>query len=549
MMVLSPDLTVRYASRAVGRILGLGPCRVASKPFSAYLHPEDEAWARDLCMASGCRAKRSSREIRVRHADGSWRWFEAVAADLLDDPDVRGVAIYLHDVTGGRKLRNQLAHRAFHDPLTGLPNRALFEDRIKHALARAERHRGPVTVLFVDLDDFKAVNDRFGHEVGDKLLGAVGRRLEETLRPGDTVARLGGDEFAVLIEDGGETRAATRTMGRLARALRRPIAVEGRTMFVTASVGGASGESGTDGVEDLIRKADAAMYRAKRAGKDRFELFEGEAAEDVHGRLWFEHDLEGVVEREELEVHFQPEVDLGNGRIVGMETLLRWNYPLRVAPAEIVAFAEMSGLIGAVGRQVLKKACLQGSFWQRRYPEDPPLVSVNLSAKQLHEPRLADDVASALRVSGLDPANLALEVSEGCWAEDAPHVTLTIQKLQSLGVKLVADDFGRGGCSLSSLGRFRVDLLKIGRPFVGRLGRGEEGMAKLVRAMMGFARVMGIRTVASGVETAEQADILHKNGCEQAQGFYFFEPIPADAATRILDSDRGVGQMPLNDRD
>lgn len=545
MMVLGPDLEVRYASRAVGRTLGLDPHRVAGNPFSAYLHPKDVAWTRDLCMASGRGAKRSSREIRVRHADGSWLWFEAVAADLLDDPDVRGVAIYLHDVTGGRKLRDQLAHRAFHDPLTGLPNRALFEDRLKHALARTERHRVLVTVLFVDLDDFKAVNDRFGHEVGDKLLAAVGRRLEETLRPGDTVARLGGDEFAVLIEDGGEALAATRTMERLAHALRQPIAVEGRTMFVTSSVGGAAGANGTDGVEDLIRKADAAMYRAKRAGKDRFELFDGEDAKDVRGSLWFEHDLEGMMEREELEVHFQPEVDLGNGRIAGMEALLRWKHPLRVSPAEIVASAEMSGLIGAVGRQVLEKACRHGSFWQRRYPEDPPLVSVNLSAKQLHEPSLVDDVASALRVSGLDPANLALEVSEGCWAEEATHVALTIQKLQSLGVKLVADDFGRGSCSLSYLSRFRVDLLKIGRSFVGRLGRGEEDVAKLVQAMIGFAQAMGIRAVASGVETAEQADILHKNGCEQAQGFYFFEPVPADAATRILDSDRRVGQMLL----
>lgn len=546
-MVLGRDLVVRYASPAVGRLLGLDPRGVPGNVFSAYLHPEDGAWARDVFATSdgrGCGSggPASSCELRGRHADGSWRWFEAVAVDLLDDPGVGGVAVYLHDVTGRRKLGDQLAHRAFHDLLTGLPNRALFEDRLEHALARAERHRASVTVLFVDLDDFKAVNDGFGHEVGDTLLVAVGRRLESALRPGDTVARFGGDEFAVLLEDGDEAVGATRTMERLARALQEPVAVGGHTLFVTSSIGGAIGEPGTDRVEDLIQKADAAMYQAKRAGKNRFELFDREAREDVLGRAWFEHDLKGALERGELEVHFQPGVDLGSGRIVGMEALLRWEYPWRgrVSPAEIVALAEMSGLIGAVGRQVLEKACRQGYLWQRRYPEDPPLVSVNLSAKQLRQPGLVDDVAGALHDSGLDPANLALEAEEGFSVDDAPHVVPTAEKLRALGVRLVVDDFGHGRSSLSYLDRFPVDLLKIGRSFVARLGEEEDGAAKLVGAIIEFARAMGIRTVAAGVETAEQTASLHEMGCEQAQGFYFFEPAPAAAATRLLDSDRGV---------
>ena len=546
-VVLDPDLVVRYASPAVGRLLGLDPRGVAGNALSVFLHPEDGARAQDVFAASGspgCGPGRPSSpcELRVRHADGSWRWFEAVAADLLDDAGVRGVAVYLHDVTGRRKLGDQLAYRAFHDLLTGLPNRALFEDRLDHALARAERYREPVTVLFVDLDDFKAVNDTFGHGVGDALLVAVGRRLEAALRPGDTVSRLSGDEFAVLLEGSDEPMGVARTMERLARALKEPVAVGDHTLFVTSSIGGVTGEPGADGVEDLIRKADAAMYRAKRAGKDRFELFREEALEDVRGRIWFEQDLKGALERGELEVHFQPGVDLSSGKIVGMEALLRWEYPWRgqVSPAEIVARAEMSGLIGAVGRQVLEKACRQGSFWQQRYPEDPPLVSVNLSAKQLRQPGLADDVTVALRNSGLDPANLALEAEEDFSVGDAPHVALTIERLKGLGVRLVADDFGRGRSSLSYLGRFPVDLLKIGRSFVAQLGRDEDGVAKLVGAMIGFARAMGIRTVAAGVETAEQTASLHEMGCEQAQGFYFFEPAPAEAATNLLDSDRGL---------
>ncbi len=545
-MVLDQDLVVRYASPAVGRLLGLDPRGVAGNAFSMYLHSEDGAWTRDVFAAPdrpGCGSGRpaSSCELRIRHADGSWRWFEAVATNLLDDPGVGGVAVYLHDVTGRRKLRDQLAHRAFHDLLTGLPNRALFEDRLDHALAKAERCREPVTVLFIDLDDFKAVNDVFGHEVGDTLLVAVGRRLEAALRPGDTVSRLGGDEFAVLLEDGDDPMGVTRTMERLARALKEPIAVGGQTLFVTSSIGGATGESGTDRVEDLIQKADAAMYRAKRAGKDRFELFGREALEDVLGRFRFEQDLKSALERGELEVHFQPGVDLGSGKIVGMEALLRWEYPWRgrVSPEKIVARAEMSGLIGAVGRQVLEKACRQGSFWQKRYPEDPPLVSVNLSAKQLRQPGLADDVAAALQNSGLDPSNLALEAEEDFSAEEAPHVALMIERLTGLGVRLVVDDFGQGRSSLSYLGRFPVDLLKISRSFVAQLGRDEDGAVKLIGALIGFARAMGIRTVAAGVETAEQTASLHEMGCEQAQGFYFFEPTPADAATKLLDSNRG----------
>ncbi|MEJ7842720.1 MAG: EAL domain-containing protein [Rubrobacter sp.] len=546
-MVLGPDLVVRYASPAVGRILGLDPHSVVGNAFPVYLHPEDGAWARDAFSVLGTRgcgsgSQAQPRELRVRQADGSWRWFEAVAANLLDDPSVGGVAVYLHDVTEKKKLRDQLAYRAFHDPLTGLPNRALFEDRLDHAFARAGRHRGSVTVLFVDLDDFKAVNDGFGHKVGDTILMALGRRLEACLRPGDTVARLGGDEFAVLLEDGDDPMGAARATERLAHALREPVAAGEYRLFVTASVGGATGEPGRDGAEDLLKKADAAMYQAKKAGKNRFKLFDRETSEGDCGCIWFEHDLKGALERGELEVHFQPGVDLCSGKIVGMEALLRWEHPWGepISPAKIVALAEMSGLIGSVGHRVLERVCRQGFLWQERYPDDPPLVSVNLSARQFCQPALADDVAEALRISGLDPGNLALEVEECFSVEDAPPVTLTVEKLRALGVRLVADNFGRGRSSLSYLGRSPVDLLKIGRSFVGQLGRDEDGVAKLVRAMIGFARAMDIRTVASGVETAEQTASLHEMGCEQAQGFYFFEPVPADAATRLLDSDRGV---------
>ena len=350
-VVLDPDLVVRYASPAIGRVLGLKPDDVLGDELSLHLHPEDGAKARDALSRPARGERRLRRELRIRHANGSWRWFEATVIDLLDDPRVGGIAVYLRDVTVGRRLKNRLVYRAFHDALTGLANRTLFKDRLRHGLARAERNREPLAVLFVDLDDFKAINDGLGHEAGDRLLVAVGRRLESALRPGDTVARLGGDEFAVLLEGGGEASGVTRTAGRLLRALKDPISLEGLTLSVTASIGGAIGGPG-DGEEELLRRADAVMYRAKRAGKDRFELFDGGGPSGPTGRSRYERDLERALEGGELGIHFQPEVALGSGKIVGMEALLRWDYPWRsrTSPREIVALAERTGLMGAVGR-------------------------------------------------------------------------------------------------------------------------------------------------------------------------------------------------------
>lgn len=541
-VVLDPALIVRYASPAVERALGHRTRDFVGSALPEYLSAEEQERAREVLIEGGAGeiGSRATAELRVRHADGSWRLFEVSPVDLLDDPEVRGIAAYFRDVTAERELRRELAHRSFHDYLTGLPNRALFMNRLEHVLAGAARRQGSVTVLFVDLDDLKAINDGFGHEVGDAAIIAIGRRLQSCVRPGDTVARLGGDEYAVLLEHADDPIDVTRILERIMRVVREPVAVRDHRLSVTASVGAATGEPGGDLGRDLLRRADLAMYRAKRGGKDGFELFE-EAAFDIAQRSrWLERGLRDALERGGLRIHYQPRVALGTGEILGMEALLRWEYPRcgAVPPAEVIALAEMSGLMGPLGRWVLEEACRQALVWQDRYPDAPPLMSVNLSAGQLRQPTLADEVAAALRKTGLDPRNLALEAEEAFPADDIFHTAATAEKLGELGVNLIVDDFGAGHSSLYSAGRFPVDMLKIDQRFIEKLGSGEQDAERLVSAMIDFAKALGIRSVAEGVETARQSARLCEMGCELAQGYYFWRPLPGDAATRLLDREK-----------
>lgn len=542
-MILEADLTVRYVCPSVEQVLGYRPGDVVGTRLCRYLHPGEHEWVRGGLVGRHVESERvpTPVRLRIRHADGSWRHFEAVGTDLLDDASLGGIATYFHDVTEDEALRDELVHRSLHDPLTGLPNRALFMDRLGHALARAGRHRGPVTVLFLDLDDFKTINDSFGHEMGDLLLVAMGRRLKACVRPGDTVARLGGDEFAVLLEDSTGAIDVARAVERVAEASRAPIVLGGHRLFATASIGVARSDREQDRTEDLLRQADLAMYRAKEKGKARLELLERSASEGALGRARLEQDLKGALERGELRVYYQPEVALGSGEIVGMEALLRWEYPRRglLLPAEFVTLAEMNGLIGPIGRWILEEACRQALLWQDQYPDAPPAVSVNLSTKQLRRSTLAEEVAVALQKTGLTPRNLVLEVTESLSTNDASRATATVRELEGLGVRLAVDDFGNRGSSFSYLEGFPVDALKIDRSFVGKLGRDSASATRLVSAMIGFARAMGIRTVAEGVETAEQLDELLGMGCDSAQGFYFCKPLPGNAATELLKSNRG----------
>jgi diguanylate cyclase (GGDEF)-like protein len=422
--------------------------------------------------------------------------------------------------------------QAYSDSLTGLPNRALLLDRMEMTRARAEREQEPMTVLFLDLDGFKPVNDSLGHLAGDRLLVEVARRVRGCLRRGDTAARLGGDEFAVLLADLGDIRRAERIARRILLALAEPFTLLGKEVFVTASIGIAAG---LDDPEDLLRNADVAMYRVKREDKNGFRLFEPDMHTAVLERLELEADLRRAIEREELVLHFQPVVGLDDGAVVGVEALVRWHHPTRglLMPLDFIPVAEETGLIVEVGRWVLGAACRQVVAWQRELGSAAPdWISVNLSGRDLLEEDLDDGVAAALAESGLDPARLTLEITETVIVQDGGRALGQLERLKELGVRLAIDDFGTGYSSLRYLGRFPVDVLKVAKPFVD--GVLDDRDAALVRTVVSLADSLQLATVAEGIEHAEQRQRLVELGCTLGQGYLFARPLPVETLEPVL---------------
>jgi diguanylate cyclase (GGDEF)-like protein len=427
----------------------------------------------------------------------------------------------------------EAVHEALHDSLTGLPNRSLFLDRMRHALARAERADAPVAVLFCDLDGFKTVNDSLGHRTGDRLLVLVAERLAECLRPADTIARLGGDEFAVLLEELREPGDAARAAQRLLEALHPPFELREREFYVSASIGIAAGRGDA---ETLLRDADLAMYRAKGRGKGRYAVYQPSMHTAIVERLELEVDLKRALEREELVVVYQPIFGLASGTVSEVEALVRWRHPTRgtVMPESFVPLAEESGLIGELGRWVLKKACHQGALWRAKYPGHPGLgISVNLSGAQLREPGLVNEVADILTESQLESGGLTLEITETALMESFEDGIAQLDALKALGVELAIDDFGTGYSSLRYLRRMPLDAMKIEKSFVDGIGRSDEEPA-LLRAIVDLARIFGLRVVAEGIERPEQRARLLELGCELGQGHLLSEPLEAPQADALL---------------
>ena len=430
----------------------------------------------------------------------------------------------------------QLTKQAFRDSLTGLPNRALFMDRLSHGLMRARRRHEHLAVLFLDLDRFKVVNDTLGHAVGDHLLVEVSHRLSGSMRPGDTVARLGGDEFGLLLEDVADVETADAVALRIEEELAKPLLFDGREVFITASIGISLSSARIGSPEDMLRDADHAMYHAKAKGKARHEVFDIGMSAPALDRMALEMDLRTAISRHEFRLHYQPILQLDTGRITEVEALIRWQHEKRglLQPDAFIGLTEETGLIVPIGQWVLSEACRQARVWQLEFPSDPPLVmSVNLSAKQFQNPSLVQEVTQALTESGLDAASLKLEITESVVMQDAPATLAKLKELKDLGIRLAIDDFGTGYSSLGYLKSFPVNTLKIDRCFVRGLS-GAGGDSAIVRAVITVARSLNMDVTAEGIETDQQRLELTALGCDRGQGFLFAGPADAEHMSPLL---------------
>ncbi len=547
-LVIDPSTTIKYVSPSIERVLGYPAGDVIETRASEMVHRDDRAAMLHAIGAVAAAAEGTSElvEFRIRNARGDWLSAESLTSNLTHDANVGGIVLNLRDVSERKRFEAELARQAFHDSLTGLANRALFRDRVDHALARRRDRGSQVAVLFVDLDDFKNVNDSLGHVSGDVLLREVGRRVLGTIRAEDTAARLGGDEFAILLEDVAGEERASEVAQRLLVALAEPLLLDGKDMSVSASIGIAFADTHDEatGSEELLRNADVAMYTAKEHGKGTFQIFEQAMHASVVEQLELVADLQTAVQDDQLVLHYQPIVVIDTGEITGFEALVRWNHPVRgfVSPADFIPAAERSGLIVPIGRWVLETACREAVAAQRIAPRTPPLrVSVNLSARQLQRPDVEDHVRHALQESGLDPAALVLEITESMLIDDWDLALERLENLRAIGVKIAVDDFGTGYSSLNYIRQLPVDILKIDKSFVdGLVESGSE--TALMAAIVDLASVLQLHPVAEGVEHDAQLHRLRAMGCELGQGFLFSRPVPAADLHALLLDESGFEQ-------
>ncbi|MDQ3652941.1 MAG: EAL domain-containing protein, partial [Acidobacteriota bacterium] len=469
------------------------------------------------------------------HSPSKERWFV-----MQVDPrssEVGGAVITHTDITEFKRAGERIAHEAFHDSLTGLPNRKLFIEHLHQAVAHAERHSEYMyAVLFLDLDRFKFVNDTLGHIVGDQFLAVVARKLEAVVRPEDIVARLGGDEFTILLSDISHISDTTRVANRINHELSRPFKLDGHDVFTTASIGIALSLYGYSETEEVLRDADTAMYRAKSLGGARYEIFDVGMQDSVMASLKLEADLRLAIAREELRLYYQPIVALEDNRIIGFEALVRWQHPERgmIMPEEFIPIAEQTGLIMGIGHWVLNESCRQLRQWQDDFHRELSLsVNVNLSCKEFSQADLSKQVESVLEQTGVSAGSLKLEITESAVMEKTEAATAMLEQLRDLGVKLHIDDFGTGYSSLSNLHYFHVDGLKIDRSFVGRMGPGDEN-SEIVQTIIHLAHNLGLEVTAEGVETVEQLSRLRALGCKYGQGFLFSKPVDGEEAKRMI---------------
>lgn len=535
-----PKAAVFYSTRWKV-MLGYGETEIRNSPeeWFSRVHPDDYAQLeRELSAHLEGQTPHFQHEHRMLHHDGTYSWMLSRGIAVRD---ATGKAYRMvgsqSDVTPRRQAEEQLRYGALHDDLTGLPNRTAFMERLRRSLERARLDETYVfAVLFLDMDRFKIINDSLGHFVGDQLLVEIAQRLRAALRPSDLVARLGGDEFVVLIDHLREEQDVAFVANRLQKVLAAPFMLDEREVFTTVSIGITLHTTQCETPEDLLRDADTAMYRAKLKGKARYEIFDPQMREQALRLMQFETDLRRAIGRNEFVLYYQPIMALDTGRLVGFESLIRWNHPTKgfISPAEFIPIAEDNGMINPIGRWVLQESCQQLRAWQQQYPACSSLtINVNLSGKQFSQPNLIEVIADTLTKTGLPPALLKLEITETVIMENADSAAAMLNELKALGSQLAIDDFGTGYSSFSHLHRFPIDTLKIDRAFVSRMDASADG-TEIVRTMLLLAHNLKMSVVAEGIETAAQIEQLRLLGCEYGQGYFLHRPMCAADAEKLV---------------
>ncbi len=548
-----------YNSPAYQKVLGYSPEDLKSSSSFDQIHPDDRPRVLKAAEQARLTGHGEPMEYRIRHKDGSWRTLESTASPIRNAKgQTDKLVIVNRDITDRKRAEELLAHNAFHDGLTNLPNRALFLDRLQHALTLSKRHANyKFAVLLIDIDEFKIVNDSLGHTAGDELLIKIGQRLKDAVRRADTVsrprgnglvdkpinddtlARLGGDEFTILLDDIRDPIEAVRVAERVQSELATPFVVNQQEIVISASIGITASTSPHTQAEDLLRDADIAMYRAKRAGKARCEVSDTAMHEAAVKRLRLETDLRKAFDQGEFRVFYQPIVSLQTGKITGFEALTRWQRPEGILPPiEFIAVAEEIGLIIPMNRQLRREACQQLRSWQSEFPANPPLtMSVNITPKEFAQPDLASEIGKTLAEIGFDPACLQLEIIETIAMGDAEKSGQVLAQLKALGVRMSIDDFGTGYSSLSRLRRIPVDTLKIDRAFIMNMNSDPESH-EIVRVIIMLAHNLGLKVVAEGTETEEHIRLLKQLNCEMSQGYNYSRPADAQAMLKLLASNR-----------
>jgi diguanylate cyclase (GGDEF)-like protein/PAS domain S-box-containing protein len=547
--ILDPLGIIRYMSPAAERVFGTSAARMANRTLAEMVYEADRG-AFESHFAASLMGSSSTSHIgcRMMRTNGDYMRTETVATNLLSDPNVNGIVLTIRDVTERVTLEEHLRHQALHDPLTGLGNRVLFQDRVAHGLSRAERSKDEVAVVFLDLDNFKEINDSLGHAAGDAVLVQTANRLRTCLRDSDTAARFGGDEFAILLEHARGEGEVMDVADRISAALSRPLQVEGKDVNLAASIGIARAQP-QQSADEVLRNADVAMYHAKSRGKSCVVMYEGGMHAAVLDRIELQSDLRKAIERDELVLVYQPIVELSTQRIIGAEALVRWNHPYRgmVSPMDFIPLAEETGFIVEIGEWVLKTAATDATTWPVPPGQKPLTVTVNLSARQMVDGNFIDILTKVLKHTRLDANRLVLELTESMLVGRSNDTLALLHRIRELGVRLAIDDFGTGYSSLGYLSQYPLDVLKIDRSFVQGMEHGPNGRA-LASAVVALGRSLKLRVVAEGIERVEQEADLVSLGCDYGQGYLYSKPISLYQLTSLIESGDVTTPRPTNTR-